>query len=164
MTDQTVTEGPNIELLDAHIARIEGGKFLWDQSYWINPPWAMTMADLAKLTGDPPCGTAFCLAGDIAWQAGYRPIGSALSWQCDLWAHLGELETTVRHVRDIAGELLRVDSVSAEVLFCEDNTVEDLHMERDRLAQNGTLPLTLIAEMDDEEGESDYDDGDYYDD
>lgn len=68
MTD-TTTEAPQspvrFDIIDAQIAWAEAEEAKGAMSAWRQGDW---------LTDDAPCGTAYCIAGHIAYDAGYRQV------------------------------------------------------------------------------------------
>jgi len=118
----------NLAVLDAALAHIEANPEQHEQRWWFS-----------RAQG---CGTAMCLAGTIAWQAGWKPI-SPEDWStttddygnpvkiCALVAKDG----VDRHVGTLARELLGLDGDDADNLFGAYNTLADLRRIRDELAE-----------------------------
>lgn len=126
---------PNIELLDQALDDIEQQRFLWRQDVWISlTPEAFSRAKHARPESDPPCGTSMCLAGHIAWQAGYRPWSRCTT----RWGHPDTLGV-VGWVDVIAKDLLGLNSDQAGWLFGGGNTFEDLRHIRNEIARGVTL-------------------------
>jgi hypothetical protein len=127
----------NIELLDLALKDIDNGAFRWSQETWISLPFPVRLrsqwATLFEVT-EPPCGTAMCLAGHVAWQAGYRPVWN----ESTRWALSKDGKS--RDVAEIAAELLELDVDVAEWLFHGSNDRADLQLIRDRIA-SGEPPL-----------------------
>lgn len=92
----------NLEALNAAIAHIEKNPEEWKQDSWF-------------YKGDGGCGTAACLDGTVALQAGWQPTGWAT-------AHDGS-RSSAEAERD--GELLTVDEVAMRVLCSERSGRDD---------------------------------------
>lgn len=89
-----------IDVLDAAIAEIEAHPERHDQRYWF-------------YREDGGCGTAACLAGTIALQAGWSPT----AWE-ERYSGNDELSfATARAIKD--GEVRDVDDVAMDLLGCE---------------------------------------------
>ncbi len=121
----------DIAELDAALADIDAGAFLWDQGSWIDPP-----TDEADLTqpGAPPCETAMCLAGHVAWKHGWRPDpDGGEAGELEYWGRLDDTDRT-EFVGDIAREILGLTRQEANALFHYRNDRQRLQEIRDALA------------------------------
>jgi hypothetical protein len=121
----------NIELLDKALSDIDAEAFSWSQGTWVEPPPGMGLQDLV-VPGPPPCGTAMCLAGHVAWEAGYRPTTEGFRY---LWRPLDDHTGPAYRVSDLAARILGLNETDAARLFVGANTRDDLQYIRDELAR-----------------------------
>ena len=57
--------GVRFDLIDKHIAWAEAEEAKGEMSAWNQQRW---------VTNDAPCGTAYCIAGHVAVEAGWKPV------------------------------------------------------------------------------------------
>lgn len=118
----------NLAELDAALTDIDAEVFLWDQSCWIDPP---DLEVNLSLPGPPPCGTAMCLAGHVAWKHDWRPVDDG-SGELEYWRHL--VTDRTGFVGDVARETLGLTRQEANALFHWRNDRQRLREIRDALA------------------------------
>lgn len=95
---------PNLDLLDAVVAHIEAHPEQHDQTTWF-------------------CGTTACIAGRTALMSGWKPY----SFKPGHTSHSVVFkDDEVRHVEDVARDLLRIDQDTVDDLFNPDNTLGDI--------------------------------------
>ena len=116
----------NLDVLDAALAHIAAHPEQHDQRHWI--------------VRGPDCGTAMCLAGVVAWQAGWAPewsTGFSDNVNGNAWMDTADVtrDGKIRLVSSLAAELLGIGWRDADRLFAPDNTLADLRRIRDELAE-----------------------------
>lgn len=120
--------------LDEHRKAQRGEQSEWEQGEWLSSisdvaAWKLAdsmdiadaMAKVARLGLPTACGTACCIAGKIALDAGYRP-----SYDTGATA-LVDVAGQQRMVGDVAAELLGTTYRMVENLFYGHNTIYDLY-------------------------------------
>jgi len=129
----------NIELLDGILADVDAKRFTHNPAVWFQfiKPHNTEYTEGSEL---PPCGTACCVAGGIAWKLGWRPVLEE-DLSCTTWARptIDGLMIEVDVVDEIACKALDIDWPTAKVLFAPDNTRELLGTYRTLLAFGARL-------------------------
>lgn len=112
----------NVDLLTQAMAAIKANPSQWDQSDWYMHTakdgsrwWPGDYSTPEEATADH-CGTSYCLAGWAAVLSGHKPPSEGL-WYID-----------DKHVDVWAKDELGISSEKSDVLFHEDNTLEELDL------------------------------------
>ena len=117
---------------DEHEKALRGEPSQWDQSDWIDVEDIYYSPDQEQaLAAWEPCGTACCIAGKVALEAGGRP---ALKRSSSGFVHVSGSAVDLPDgrenvlVEDLAADILGLSSDVAALLFNGSNDIHDLRV------------------------------------
>lgn len=123
----------------------------WDQGNWITLPFEYSLLDgrSEDLLASVPCGTACCIAGKVALEAGGRPAVVGIG--TDFPHYAGSLvnmpDGTKVGVDEFAARRLGITGDQAEVLFSGSNDIEDLRLIIGALIANPRINFQQLADL-----------------
>jgi hypothetical protein len=117
----------------------------WFQNHWMIDTLDIAPRDInvsAAVRSGAACGTSCCIAGKVAYDAGWRP---AYSYGSSYAAH-PDKPGEKRLIRDVAEKLLGLNGWDSTDLFRGSNTIYDLYETAERIT-NGeiTMPPELAG-------------------
>lgn len=110
------------DLIDAVIEWAEEEDAKGPMSAWDQEIWGV----------EKSCGTAYCIAGKVAANAGWRPADGSFS--------MLEKDGVYELTSCVATEILGIDHEDAEYLFNAENSLKELKEIRDAIARRNGHP------------------------
>lgn len=138
-----------LALLDEVIADLKAHPERHNQEEWVifkgqKPP---------EVTPALDCGSTFCIAGAVVVRSGAKPLWTKRYAGKDVWSAYGAVTTDGEHrsIAEYARKLLGIGAVTADRLFWESNTMDDIEDIRDELAvgvkeSEAASELTTLAQ------------------